>query len=57
MIHPLRRRKGRVRLLLGGKRLAVGTVERHSRVAAAAASLLVAEMRVGDLRGNKGLCL
>lgn len=44
-------------MLLGGKRLAVGTVESHSRVTAAAASLLVSEMRVGDLRGNKGLCL
>lgn len=44
-------------MLLGRKRLAVGAVESHSRVAAAAARLLVSEVRIGDLRGDKGLSL
>ena len=54
----MRRRQGgfgTLRLLLGRKRLSVSAVERHT--GAATTPLRVAQVRVGGMRGDKGLRL
>lgn len=55
-VHPWRRRQGlSARLMLGRQRLAVSPVESHARARRPAGS--VAQMRVGSMRGDKGLRL
>ena len=58
-IHPLRRRQGgfgTCGLLLGRQRLAMGTVESHA-ARARRPTWGVAQVRVGSMRGHKGLRL